>query len=636
MNELSSDKLHKLYTQRNNVLTEIYTTEQSYCSSLDLLCSTYYTAFKSICNEPKRAILDSYECDIVFSNIEQIRDTSRQLLADLQLMCLQRIDRTTNNNTATHIGTLFTHYSHYFKMYCEYARRCTIGMKTLNKYLLQPNNPIHLYFTQIREQFRSKHIDGTIQLLDLSAYLIMPIQRIPRYEMLLNELLRNTPVTHIDYNEINSALHAVKKIALDVNQAEIDEEARQYLLELNELFGGTIELITPSRRFIKQGKLIKHSLVHTDRIKQYEFILFNDLLVYASRNILTNTLTCHRQIAVDHQFTVQVQTQHDTTTELLIRSFSKNLCVYVPSEDVLAWVTAFGTAEQAYKQSVRSRHNSINEPNNNNTSSNHSLQPFKPTTVKPVCACCNKQFQRPFRGEKQCRQCNNKVCSSCTQHKILLSSVNKMGHACNTCYTTYKRQQQQIHTKPSISASKQSDNEQQSIIIHYTTQPAATTSPAARNTPAKHCDNIVGLPPLRLSNAHRQRSTSQSKSNMNGRKLNRSPRNNNDTTSSNECKHKSATSTNELPDVTNINSNSELPPIVRSNVQSETARKPVLHDTTNIVPPSPVLPLTPQRPARPLVRIPQITSNAVIAPVKDTVLKTSNNVSSLRSRFEQR
>ncbi len=37
----------------------------------------------------------------------------------------------------------------------------------------------------------------------------MPIQRLPRYVMLLQDLLAHTPNTHIDYTELSKALDGV-------------------------------------------------------------------------------------------------------------------------------------------------------------------------------------------------------------------------------------------------------------------------------------------------------------------------------------------------------------------------------------------------------------------------------------------
>jgi len=45
--------------------------------------------------------------------------------------------------------------------------------------------------------------------MTLSSFLIMPIQRVPRYKLLLEELLRKTERTHADFGALNEALEKV-------------------------------------------------------------------------------------------------------------------------------------------------------------------------------------------------------------------------------------------------------------------------------------------------------------------------------------------------------------------------------------------------------------------------------------------
>lgn len=49
--------------------------------------------------------------------------------------------------------------------------------------------------------------------LSLASYLIMPIQRIPRYVLLISELLRMTPETHPDFPGLSKGLDLVSQVA---------------------------------------------------------------------------------------------------------------------------------------------------------------------------------------------------------------------------------------------------------------------------------------------------------------------------------------------------------------------------------------------------------------------------------------
>ena len=65
----------------------------------------------------------------------------------------------------------------------------------------------------------------------------VPVQRIPRYKLLLAELLKYTDEAHHDFANITDALEKVTAVANDVNEAIRRQEEMSKLLELQELFG---------------------------------------------------------------------------------------------------------------------------------------------------------------------------------------------------------------------------------------------------------------------------------------------------------------------------------------------------------------------------------------------------------------
>ena len=86
----------------------------------------------------------------------------------------------------------------------------------------------------------------------------MPIQRVPRYRMLLSELLKRTPDDHPDHAQLESALTEVVRLADDINEsvraAESDEHVRQLQ---RKLIGLDFPLLAPGRVFVRDGTLDK-------------------------------------------------------------------------------------------------------------------------------------------------------------------------------------------------------------------------------------------------------------------------------------------------------------------------------------------------------------------------------------------
>ena len=111
----------------------------------------------------------------------------------------------------------------------------------------------------------------------LTTLLICPIQRPPRYEMLLREIFKNTEANHPDYENLIKALTDVSDINIYINKKMKNFTERAIVSKIaNKIIGGD-KLIQPSRKFIRNGYLIK---LGRKRPEKYLFFLFNDLLMY--------------------------------------------------------------------------------------------------------------------------------------------------------------------------------------------------------------------------------------------------------------------------------------------------------------------------------------------------------------------
>ena len=65
--------------------------------------------------------------------------------------------------------------------------------------------------------------------IPLEGFLLTPVQKICKYPLQLNELLKYTPVTHPDHVHIKGALEAMKKIATLINERKRKMESIEKL-----------------------------------------------------------------------------------------------------------------------------------------------------------------------------------------------------------------------------------------------------------------------------------------------------------------------------------------------------------------------------------------------------------------------
>jgi len=132
----------------------------------------------------------------------------------------------------------------------------------------------------VKQYFEAVHALPICAGLDIKAYLIKPIQRIPRYRLLIEDFIKNTDDNHPDKPLLENALVVLKDVADEVNVAITKQEESEKLIEMSIklIFSDNFELLNGNRHFIKEGELYK--VCRKDR-KLRHFLLFNDLLIYA-------------------------------------------------------------------------------------------------------------------------------------------------------------------------------------------------------------------------------------------------------------------------------------------------------------------------------------------------------------------
>lgn len=98
------------------------------------------------------------------------------------------------------------------KMYTSYVQNFSGATQTLGKLLTDKK---YERFKVYVDQCRS---DPRCQGLSLESFLVMPVQRIPRYKLLLTELLKNTEESNKDYILLSKALEAIESVATLMNE----------------------------------------------------------------------------------------------------------------------------------------------------------------------------------------------------------------------------------------------------------------------------------------------------------------------------------------------------------------------------------------------------------------------------------
>lgn len=118
--------------------------------------------------------------------------------------------------------------------------------------------------------------------ISLEASLLTPIQRICRYPLLLQELLKITPAGHPDRAGVTQALETMLGVAAMINE---DKRNAEQLPMIQDGIGSWVgpDLTETSSVLLHEGALHK---ISGGKVQERHFFLFDNLLLYCKRGVM--------------------------------------------------------------------------------------------------------------------------------------------------------------------------------------------------------------------------------------------------------------------------------------------------------------------------------------------------------------
>lgn len=193
------------YSERTNILNEIYETEKNYNEQLNLLDLVYAKGIRESLNS-KNSLMDSVTYSLIFGEIDIIRKINKELFSSLEKI---REEEKNKKKVTKTIGEIFIEFIPVFKNYTNYCQSYDKIIKKLEE--LKKKNIFDNYLYD-----KKTSIENTTNFT-IESYLILPIQRIPRYELLLKDLLKHTSKYHRDYESLLKSVSEMKSLAEYVN-----------------------------------------------------------------------------------------------------------------------------------------------------------------------------------------------------------------------------------------------------------------------------------------------------------------------------------------------------------------------------------------------------------------------------------
>uniref|UniRef100_A0A672PXT2 Vav guanine nucleotide exchange factor 1 n=1 Tax=Sinocyclocheilus grahami TaxID=75366 RepID=A0A672PXT2_SINGR len=185
--------------KRSCCLQELRQTEEKYTNTLESILQHFL--------KPLQPFLQPVDIENIFINIQDLAKTHRSLLHELQESML--------HSRAENLHQIFIDYKERLLLYGRYCSQVEAATKHLDKI-----TSMHEDVKMKLEECSMRANSGRFSLRDL---LMVPMQRVLKYHLLLQELVKHT-VDQQEKENLRTALDAMRDLAQCVNEVKRDNE----------------------------------------------------------------------------------------------------------------------------------------------------------------------------------------------------------------------------------------------------------------------------------------------------------------------------------------------------------------------------------------------------------------------------
>ncbi|ELU06337.1 hypothetical protein CAPTEDRAFT_224846 [Capitella teleta] len=419
---LFADKSHR-------VVNELMTTEETYVKKLEILLKTKIQTAEVLGDELAKKMfpfIDSI-CQLHKNNI----------LPHLR-------ERLASWHTCPRIGDIMKTFAPFLKLYTDYVKNYDEAVKLVEQW-----NEKSPEFTRILRSLQSGNQEVDLLKIHLEAHMLEPIQRVPRYELLLRHALKSVS---------EAALHFEAMMTRTSNMKKLVDIASQLDCPINIVHG--------SRDLVKRGKIIKVNASSGKTAERYLF-LFTDLLLICQKqpgrvfqprykvkvimDVEGMQIADGNNLEIPNTFVIKtkkkaIELSAESTDEKIEWQEVRNqfgVCLNYNGADYLylvlkkLWLVVGDHTRMKLEKAGAARRQS-----------GEILEELRPPPLQlgkeaPVwvhnsqvsmCMLCARAFTA-FRKKHHCRACGRVLCGQCSLHTARLEFDDMREHrVCDECY----------------------------------------------------------------------------------------------------------------------------------------------------------------------------------------------------------
>ncbi|KAM4834758.1 FYVE, RhoGEF and PH domain-containing protein 2 isoform 2-T2 [Thomomys bottae] len=413
--------------EEKRIVQELVETERAYVARLHLLDQVFFQELLREAHSSKAFPEDVVR--LVFSNISSIHQFHAQFF-------LPELQRRLDNWAATpRIGDVIQKLAPFLKMYSEYVKNFGRAAELLAAWM-DKCPP----FQEVIARIQSSEASGS---LTLQHHMLEPVQRIPRYELLLKEYFQKLPAQATDRADAQKALDLIFSAAQHSNAAITEMERLQDLWDVYQRLGLEATLVDPSNTLLREGPVFKISFRRRDPMERYLF-LFNNMLLYCVPRVI--------QVCAEFQVRTRIDVAGMKVRELndaefphsfLVSGRQRTLELQARSqEEMLFWIEACQSAieeierrNETFKAVAQGPEGDIQEQELQSEELGLRAPQWIRDKMVTMCMRCQEPFNALTRRRHHCRACGYVVCARCSDYRAQLKyDGNRPSRVCVSCY----------------------------------------------------------------------------------------------------------------------------------------------------------------------------------------------------------
>lgn len=209
-------KRAKMHVKRTHVAQELLSTEVTYMQNLQIMIKKFQSPLIASLATPKPLISET-DIKIIFGSID--------LIYNVNIVLMEKLSAKVRLwNSKQTLGDVFVYMADWFKVYTDYINNYDQAQSTLLR--CKEESPRFAQFLHDRS------LEPICAMRGLESFLVTPIQRLPRYGLLLRELIKATEETHPDFKDLQKAVSRIDEITRYLNEKRREFDVRLKMLAL--------------------------------------------------------------------------------------------------------------------------------------------------------------------------------------------------------------------------------------------------------------------------------------------------------------------------------------------------------------------------------------------------------------------